>query len=393
MKTHSILVALFLALTMQSRAATLQDFGYEHITVNGEVAKGHRPLLVILANFAGARVFAHDANFYDNFVFNFFAQPGLNNYFMEVSDGRFFWSRGGTVTASLPSLMLFSNFTASLPQGAPLDQLYASNIIHQTMLQSSFNFAGYDDNNDGTISQHELQIVIISNDGDYSGANRWAGCIRPGGSTRTVCAGSVALLNHQTDFATFCHEFSHSLGTKDLYGVWAQECLSEKVTLMSCTIAGPEVPDIYHLDPWHKLQLGWVEPRIFSITAGGYATVPAAQVIDTLTPLLLHDPAEGPGEFFMLEYRARNRSAGALNDSHTSGDGLAIWRVKQEPNHEPSLVLRQDAGNLPAQTGWRWCPKCRGLHHIGNPAAPTYRPCPPGAAFIPKPTAGDTRRC
>ena len=381
MKTRLLILALLTAVTAHLQAATLQDFGYEHMTVNGEVSTGHRPMLVILASFTGAEPFGHgtnDTRYYDDLMFNFFTRPGVNNYFLEVSDGRFFWSRGGLVSVTLPFAHMFTNFNPNVtaPRGLR-DQLYASNIIHRAMTTTSFNFAGYDDNNNGTVSQEELQIVIISNDGEYSGANRGAGCIRPSGSALTVCAGSVALLNHRTGIATICHELSHSLGTLDLYG--ADECLNRSVSLMSCTLSFPDDPDIYHLDPWHKLQLGWVEPRIFSATAGGYASVPAAQVIDPNTPIILYDPAQGVNDFFILEYRARNRTAGPFNDANTSGNGLALWRVRQDSAKNPVLVPRVDGGVLPAQGNWRWCSKCQGLHHIGPDASnPVLRPCPEG---------------
>jgi hypothetical protein len=45
-------------------AATLQEFGYQNMKVNGQVPVGHRPLLVILANFAGRPALTHDANYY-----------------------------------------------------------------------------------------------------------------------------------------------------------------------------------------------------------------------------------------------------------------------------------------------------------------------------------------
>ena len=50
MKTRLLILALLTAVTAHLQAATLQDFGYEHMTVNGEVSTGHRPMLVILAN-------------------------------------------------------------------------------------------------------------------------------------------------------------------------------------------------------------------------------------------------------------------------------------------------------------------------------------------------------
>jgi hypothetical protein len=59
-----------------------------------------------------------------------------------------------------------------------------------------------------------------------------------------------------------------------------------------------------------------------------------------------------------------------------------IWRVRQESNHEPSLVPRVDAGPLPAQNLWRYCNKCTGLHHIANATTPSYGPCPAGGVHV-----------
>ena len=58
----STLVLMFLR--YPAPAATLQEFGYQNMKVNGQVPVGHRPLLVILANFAGRPALTHDANYY-----------------------------------------------------------------------------------------------------------------------------------------------------------------------------------------------------------------------------------------------------------------------------------------------------------------------------------------
>ena len=119
MKTPLLLLALLLGLLTATKAASLQDFGFEHMTVNGEVSTGHRPMLVILASFTGAEPFGHDTGYYDDLMFNLFTQPGVNNYFLEVSDGRFFWSRGGLVSVTLPFAHMFTNFnpTVTAPRG------------------------------------------------------------------------------------------------------------------------------------------------------------------------------------------------------------------------------------------------------------------------------------
>jgi M6 family metalloprotease-like protein len=257
------------------------------------------------------------------------------------------------------------------------DTLYSSNIIYQAWSAKLFNFAGWDSNGDGHVTQNELGIAIISNDVNGGGAERWAGTVRgPGASVDWT--GAVALLGHQGDFATLCHELSHTLGTVDLYGVWNQQCLSSQATLMSCTISSLEDPEIFHLDPWHKMQLGWSEPRIMSLPAGGIAALPAAQMVDPSAPVILYDPVRGTGEFFMIEYRTPLSPNGPGYDANVSDTGVALWHIQQNSSHDPLTVHRVGFGPYPAQTLWRFCKKCKGLNYITNDKSPVLGPCPAG---------------
>jgi hypothetical protein len=141
----------------------------------------------------------------------------------------------------------------------------------------------------------------------------------------------VAWVSQTTGLETICHEMCHLLGARDLYGVWQQECLSSGLTLMSCT--GGTLTK--HLDSWHKMQLGWVDPLVFSRRTGGIGTLSAAQWGE---PRILYDPVAGPTEFYMLEYRTRTTPSGAGYDGDVQGDGLAVWRVRQRPDHSPEVV-------------------------------------------------------
>ena len=98
-------------------AQTLQDFGYQCLQVNGQQNLGTRPLLLIVANFAGetntagftnsdgtltAAPLPQDAAYYDNLVFNQNNNPSVNGYFAAMSNGRFTWTRAGVVSLNLP---------------------------------------------------------------------------------------------------------------------------------------------------------------------------------------------------------------------------------------------------------------------------------------------------
>ena len=157
--------------------------------------------------------------------------------------------------------------------------------------------------------------------------------------------GSRPMLVVLADFASMCHEISHSLGAYDLY---SGSCLSYKVTLMSCTISFPEDPAIYHLDPWHKLVFGWSEPRLRSLRNGGAEDIPAAQFGRADAPLLLFDPAKGSGDFFLIDYRAPNPPGGSGYDANVSGTGMVIWHITtgQTVATEGSPTLNR-GGNTP----------------------------------------------
>ena len=134
-------------------------------------------------------------------------------------------------------------------------------------------------------------------------------------------------MTQRVSFATLCHELSHVLGTRDLYGLWNITCHNNQYTLMSCTITNPDDMRSYHLDAWHKLQLGWIEPRIRSLSDGGIESIPAAQSLAADGPVILHDPARGPSEFFLVEYRSRTSPWGIEYEDSLPSEGLGVWHV------------------------------------------------------------------
>jgi hypothetical protein len=94
----------------------------------------------------------------------------------------------------------------------------------------------------------------------------------------------------------------------DLYGSWGRnDRLNDHLTVM-----GPSDFTACYLDPWHRMQLGWVEPRIASLRSGGITNIPAAQMGDPTAPLLLYDPSRGLNEYWLLEYRTATSPAAAL---------------------------------------------------------------------------------
>lgn len=331
-------LSIGLCFSADSRAATLEDFGYQNMKVNGKPALGARPLLVILLDLANTGSFAHSSDYYDNLVFNPFntnsaGLRSVNGFILVNSHARFSLARAGAGLIG-PLQLPADQRTKALTN----DLMRAGYAITAASL-AGFNFAQFDDDSDGRITSDELLVLIFDNvNQNDSGASRWANPngmgadFTPAGSPVSISM-SVGLMTQRVSFATLCHEMSHVLGTKDLYGVWNVTCHNFEYTLMSCTISGADDMFSYGLDAWHKLQLGWVEPRIRSLTAGGVETVPAAQsTAVTDAPIILYDPARDTSEFFLVEYRTSTSPWGAGYEDDLPSNGLGIWHVIHDAN-------------------------------------------------------------
>jgi M6 family metalloprotease-like protein len=359
--------------------ASLSDFGYNNLKVNGVLPLAPRPLLVILVNFPNSPPITNPPSYYDQLIFNSTQMPSMNGYFQAVSNGRFSFSRGGVIGP-----LSLSAAERNDPGNWPNDGAYHSNIVYKAMVSGLFDFASYDVNHDGHVTQDELAIIDILNEGNYfSVGARTAGVVKPAGSSVDWGAGrqpNLAGMNYQTPVIVMVEETEETLGAIDIYGA---DCLSKGLTPQSCAVnSGPNTTEVYYLDPWHRMQLGWCEPRIFPVGAGGYATLPAAQMGNPTAPLILYDPSRGTSEFFMLEYRTTNSPNGSGYDANVADNGLVLWRVQQDGSHEALTIPRVDAGPLPAQGQWRFCSKCNGLHYITSDTSPSYGPCPQGGMHV-----------
>lgn len=398
MKTINSLAGLFLAATLcclastwfgsGTQAATLRDFGYDNSIhwINGTPPRGHRPLLVVLIHVVGGADFdqSHSLSYYDTNTFNLFSSQSLNGYFFENSKGRFFWSRAGAGTIGpleLPREQSFAQTAIRAGQNRDLtDLLYHSNLVAQTMIKGSVDLWQFDDDANGVVTRDELCILFIANESGPGAAGvRFPGPVRPPGFLYTVDIGLDAGVQWQSGFDIKAHEMSHLLGAWDLYGNTGGQ--STLLTVMGTSSGNPDSLQTFHMDPFHKLQFGWYnanESAIQFLGSGGVTTLHAASTGNADPPLILYDPSRGTSEFFMVEYRTRSWPGGTTYERELPGDGVVIWHVIQDLNHAPPTVTWFEAGPIPAQTLWRMCVKCKGLHFTANNANPTLGPCPAG---------------
>lgn len=352
-------VAGYILPAEQRVSLTAANFGYDTLRVNNRSARGRRPLLVLLVEFADARFrTGRDRAYYDRLMFG----PGFPNiadYFSEISSNQFTWQSAGTVG---PILM------ADDPSTPRNESMYSDGMFDEVVdgatrsegrraaahailraAAGGTDLARYDSNRDGTVTSDELCVVVIlAGPGEnLGGAQRWALPHRvelPGAGVALQT--DVALFGDGATFRTMAHEVFHMLGAGwDLYSTGFH---SSGLTLMSDTSGGREDLTSIHLDPWYKMRMGWVEPRVIPLNdAGDVAQLAAPQLTGgdrgtahAQRPILLYDPARGPGEFFLLEFRSA--TAGGydrdMRDWRGQPSGVAVWSAKVDAAYNPLSI-------------------------------------------------------
>jgi M6 family metalloprotease-like protein len=336
---HHTVAAILVSTALQLGGQSLSDFGYQRLSPSDLPATGAHAVAIVLmeydsapaANIAVAPPLAHSASEYYDLFFDF-TQRSVNGYFMENSHGLLHLVPAGSGVYG-PFAAPGSAWDLESPTDKSMMHLA---LALQNLASTGFNFADYDFNGDGVVTERELTVVVIDNIGTVGGANRRPNpyCFvytSPADSTISVnVCPTVINVGHVASLMTYTHEISHQFGTVDLYGATGSE--NYEYTLMGAT-QFPQLSDrrTFHLDPWHKLLLGWTQPTVYSLDSDGSATLNAVQDGD---PIILYSPSKGPLEYYMLEFRNGKRSVGAGYDadvnpgSKGNQSGLMIWHVQ-----------------------------------------------------------------
>jgi M6 family metalloprotease-like protein len=306
-----------------------------------------RPLLVILVEFADARL-AHADSFYEALVFGP-EEPNLVDYFAEISSHQFLWTRAGVCRVSF----------AESSDVALADSRWTERLMRQ-VAAAGFDYARFDRDGDGLVTDKDLGVLRI--------VSTFTPAVRAGGQTHGLPAlriGGVQLrlqtsnCDENGDIVLFAHELFHQLvDDEHIYGPGAE--LNYKASLFAANTratAGDAGP--VHLDPWNKLRVGWMRPRVVPITpAGGSASIRAAQDgspdDDSSAPLVFYDPQRGTDELFIVEYRTPSTPIhpGGGYDATVLGQGVAIWYVQRESDgttptfNWPPPVVPVAGGNM-----------------------------------------------
>jgi len=339
----ALLMVLAALISGAPGAAALErgTFGWRITEVSGT-----RPLLVIWLREPDSLASDEQAKYRTYYQDTLFGRSGappagaqhghfersLVNYYREVSGGKFTWSRAGMVG----------------PLGAQVKGKPTSEIvrlaIESAATEGGFDFKPFDINRDGRIATQGLAVLVITNMPvpgrhweDFSPANR--SITVPGQGV--AFAGRAAVVGENDGFATLTRQVFRLLAPEavDLDG-WPQKCfgLNAGRSLMAAANTGNPALTM-HLDPWHKMVVGWVEPRIVPIGQAGKALLAAQHVSATESeskrPILLFDPQRGPREFFLLEYRTHSEFG---FDQAVVNPGLVIWQVALDGANRPFAV-------------------------------------------------------
>ncbi|GAB3399402.1 tachylectin-related carbohydrate-binding protein [Flindersiella endophytica] len=310
-------------------APTLEAFGHGSVTQLGRKASGGRPLLIVLGEYSNFPAFStvHPLEYYERLGFGTPTSPfstddpvnpaSLREYFREISNGRFWFDR--VAVAGPISLGPYAD--------DPGPEARSAGILSRVAAQAPEFFVNADTNLDHQVAFDELCVVLVENITGAWPANRDNNPVHftierfpltPWDETiRVHVAGAGPL----TPFYQIAHELSHSLGTVDMYNTGLGNNL---LTLMGTYSFFGNDQGIVHLDIWHKLVLGWAEPRRFPLSASGSA--PVTTGVDGA--ILLWDETRQATEYFIIERRSPN-SPRLQYDAGFPDDGVLIWRVQQ----------------------------------------------------------------
>jgi len=328
-----------------------------------------QPALFILVDFPPVDVDSAD---WTDFAFNpDCAGFGYNKAFKANSCNQFQLIEGAAVPIQWPDGMQYNT------NGISAD-MYRSNAVYQVMLDGNFSFTPYDTNHDGWVyGSDELILAILGEDLGLGQTRSRLSVPNPYGLT-SFTNKTVALELSKSPYRAGVHEICHLLGCIDLYGHYYDSGSPNGVLHDGLTLMGPTDRINVYLDPWHRLRLGWCEPRVMSLLQGGIINLPAGQLEDPTGPVILYDANRGVTEYFILEYRSQsNATFGVGGDVDLPGDGMVIWHVRHDASRNPVTYINAVfgypyPGHSMYEKPWRQCGSCNGIVRNEDITAGTY---------------------
>lgn len=301
--------------------------------------------------------------------FTTFQPNNVQSYFSANSGGRFTISKGpgpgvtGWYDAQFGSGLYYDHpggCTYGFDNGGDLLIAEAVSLAGQDV-----DFSVFDANGDGRVDPQELAIVVViprkNGNGSSMATLYGATCTddNPNYSTPMVRDGvelpryvakvytslDESIEKHQ--FTTIAHELMHVwMLADDQYMPnidWATE--QDDMGLLA-----DNRRTTTHLDPWHKLMLGWVTPVI--VDEDQILNVQPTPKGDTVYILPRYDNPHGE-EFYILEYRKEGMGSPYF-DEDISDSGIAVWHIVTDPEqivHSPIGVSQSVWNTLNVDPG------------------------------------------
>lgn len=316
---RSAAAAAMMTLALPSQAQPL-DFGHGRLTPGvSPGAFGIRPVLVVLLEEVGTSFPADRNRDYFRRYFHALSDPSvgptLRGFVNENSGGLCDLQDAGI----LGPLRARSSFAVNTGAG----QNATANEGVELAADAGFDFARFDRNGDGVIQRDELTVVVVTSNPLNGVGNRGGNVVLPSGLR---VRGPFALLRPTEWFTIAAHEFLHTFGAEEAYGDWSLSGINFGASLMGPSYPGPDGRISVHLDPWHKVELGWAAPRTIPIDGRSHclylspATAsPGLPDLDR-DPVVLYDPNLGESRYFLVERRRRESYDGGALD-----DGVVVW--------------------------------------------------------------------
>ncbi|WP_421799257.1 hypothetical protein [Haliscomenobacter sp.] len=355
MKTFSLFTLLILLLLWSSKpmaqSGLVPDFTKPAFGLTKTV--GSNNVLAILWNPERPGEFVPDKNSIEKLLFG--PSSSVSSYYSENSGNKFtirkaavlgwyqakqpwqyYWRQGNYDPNNLAAgdQHLWVDVNGKYGQKYAKYYLDAEGFIHGhrnkymeavRMADNEFNFKAYDLNKDGVLSPNELAIIIIIPQNGPFGTKRSfpvvVGRQIPDEAYLTVDgvqihALSEAYIGNPISLGTAAHELAHLIfNADDMYFNFVQPYAAGPYSLMDQATS--------HLDPFHKLKLGWLNPKV--VKSDGWYEV--KDIATSFEALILYDPKRGSDEYFIIENRWKGTSYNKLQPFF----GIAIWHIIENP--------------------------------------------------------------